>query len=363
MKIYRNKKNTFLIIIGILFFFIKSNAQVWPADANNNGIVNNVDFIFTGVAFESGGPSRLIADQGIDWNPKPATDWTGSFNSIGVNYKHADADGNGFIGGADLYSINNYYDTTNVNFTTKMGNVIHGNDLYLTFSDTVIEAGDTVTITINLGTLANPVNNIHGVAFSIGFDTSKIKEIETTLDFHGGWLGTPDVDLYAISKYDETINIERADFAATKGPFGTVSGYGEIGKIVVIIEEDLAGKKSQKIGSLTFNFENVLGIDSLAFDMNITCKNDTLIISDGIIDGIEKLNIIKVVIYPNPTNYTINILTNNKIQDIALLDITGKKVSVNIEDKSIDVSGLNQGIYYLKMKVDNSIVVKKVIIN
>jgi len=358
------KRNFKYLILFVCVVFVKNNvkAQVWPADANNNGIVNNVDFIFTGVALETGGPSRLGVDQGVDWNQKPAADWVNSFTSIGVNYKHADANGDGWIDGGDLFSVNDYYDTTNVNFTGLMGNVITGNDLYLTFSDTVIEAGDTITIKINLGTAANPISNIHGIAFSIGFDTSKIKEYETTIDFHGGWLGTPNVDLYTLAKYDASIDIERVDFSATRGPFGVMSGHGEIGTIVVITEDILAGKMQDIISAINFNFSNVIGIDSLANDMNISSKNDSIKVSDGV-NSINKYFIEDlVIIYPNPTKNKFKILSEEAILNIELFDLLGKKLEVLFDDDIVSTTTLESGIYTVFIKTKKGISQKRIII-
>ncbi len=53
------------------------------------------------------------------------------------------------------------------------------------------------------------------------------------------------------------------------------------------------------------------------------------------------------VIYPNPTE---RIVYFNKVTDIALYDISGKRVAVYRNVKSIDISGLQTGTYLLKTK-------------
>ncbi|MGB1019110.1 MAG: hypothetical protein ACPGVH_08560, partial [Chitinophagales bacterium] len=262
----------FLMLIGAVSLQSQCMIDcVWPGDANNNGIVNNVDFLYYGVAYETGGPSRAVADQGIDWNPKTASNWVNSFPSITVNHKHADANGDGFVDGADLFSVNNVYDSINADFTGLMGSVIPGTDLFLVFDEPIIEPSDTITIKIHLGTPSNPINNIHGIAFSIDFDTAKIREDLTTINFHGGWLGSPFVDLFVLEKYDINIDPTQAEFAATRGSFGVVSGHGEIGEIIVITEDDLSAKRQEIFTAINFNFENVLGVDSFGTDISITC--------------------------------------------------------------------------------------------
>ncbi len=57
------------------------------------------------------------------------------------------------------------------------------------------------------------------------------------------------------------------------------------------------------------------------------------------------------VIYPNPTE---RIVYFNKMTDVALYDITGKRIAVYRNVKSIDIAGLAQGTYLLKTKDGNS---------
>ncbi|MEL6813020.1 MAG: alkaline phosphatase PhoX, partial [Bacteroidota bacterium] len=57
------------------------------------------------------------------------------------------------------------------------------------------------------------------------------------------------------------------------------------------------------------------------------------------------------LLYPNPTE---RIVYFNKVTDIALYDITGKRVKVYREVKSIDISGLPTGTYLLKNKEGDS---------
>jgi hypothetical protein len=50
-------------------------------------------------------------------------------------------------------------------------------------------------------------------------------------------------------------------------------------------------------------------------------------------------------IYPNPTSRELNL---SKEQDIAIYDVTGKRIRVVRDAKTIDVSELTPGIYFLQ---------------
>ena len=75
-----------------------------------------------------------------------------------------------------------------------------------------------------------------------------------------------------------------------------------------------------------------------------------------------------VTIYPNPVDSNLKIDlneldSNNRIK-IEILTIKGKKIfqkKLSILDNSIDLSDLSSGIYFLKITVNNSSILKKVV--
>ncbi len=85
-------------IISALLFTIAfqplSAQEVWPGDANNNGIANAVDALYIGVAYGTEGPER--DDATTDWEAQPFELWGAAFPD-GTNYGYADADGDGEI--------------------------------------------------------------------------------------------------------------------------------------------------------------------------------------------------------------------------------------------------------------------------
>lgn len=70
-------------------------------------------------------------------------------------------------------------------------------------------------------------------------------------------------------------------------------------------------------------------------------------------------------IFPNPTSNVLNFETNNwnEIANISIIDITGKVINVkyDVNQKSIDVSHLQSGVYFVKFTSENKTVTKKFI--
>lgn len=73
---------------------------------------------------------------------------------------------------------------------------------------------------------------------------------------------------------------------------------------------------------------------------------------------------ISIDIFPNPTNGLIEFKTNNKIIELQIFNIIGASVfqTKNVGN-SIDISNLNSGVYFFKVRVNDKYVIKRVIMN
>lgn len=74
-----------------------------------------------------------------------------------------------------------------------------------------------------------------------------------------------------------------------------------------------------------------------------------------------------ILLYPNPANSTVTIVTNSNFEKAyELYDITGNRVlSFKTQEmtKNLDVSNLNSGLYLLKCTFENKVLFKKLIVN
>ncbi|MGK4568468.1 T9SS type A sorting domain-containing protein [Flavobacterium sp. 3HN19-14] len=83
--------------------------------------------------------------------------------------------------------------------------------------------------------------------------------------------------------------------------------------------------------------------------------------------GIGDSLITDSTIYPNPFSDFINIKTSNSVQNIEVIDMNGRlleipKFASENGIAKLNLSNLNQGIYFLKMMTsDNKITLKKII--
>jgi len=83
------------------------------------------------------------------------------------------------------------------------------------------------------------------------------------------------------------------------------------------------------------------------------------------ISSLQKINSeISIEVYPNPVKNKMRIYTQiqNSIQSITLISLDGKtKKIIDGNESEIDCSSLEKGIYYVAIKLDKSIVYKRII--
>ena len=68
-----------------------------------------------------------------------------------------------------------------------------------------------------------------------------------------------------------------------------------------------------------------------------------------------------IAIGPNPAHDYLHILTNQKINNIAVADMTGKSINVKLVGDKIDISALPVGTYLIKIETKNGITTEKFI--
>jgi len=75
----------------------------------------------------------------------------------------------------------------------------------------------------------------------------------------------------------------------------------------------------------------------------------------------EEIKKIEIKIYPNPTKNSFNISTQDNIQNLELYDESGRKIKDLPISKTQNIDNLNSGIYYIKIKTNNTTQVEKII--
>ena len=306
-----------------------------------------------GLAFATTGSERVL--QGNEWDGVAAADWSLSFES-GLNFKHADCDGNGVVNFEDLQALELNYNLTHGTiepFEQEEGS-IDDPALFVDLPDAnAIQIGMPFTAPIQLGTFDVPIDDLYGIAFTLKFDPTIINPATTEIDYANSWLGQDGVNMLTFDYTDADEG--EIDVVLTKIDQNNVSGYGQLAAFIGIID-NVAGKQEVEIEII-----DVLGI------MN----NETVIPFQTPVEVVEiTTNTIaqnpnnSISIFPNPTANALTVANAQQkvIEQISIKSIEGRLIEVFEGDiTQLKISHLESGVYFLDIQIDGYHYVEKII--
>jgi PKD repeat protein len=336
------------VISDSIKVFVDS-ACVWPGDADYNKKVSIKDFLPIGIAYGKTGLSRPNAS--INWTAQPAYDWSKTFKA-GQNYKHADCNGDGVVDSTDLKAISKNFGKTHPKTDQAAGGNPNDPPLIVKFSKDSAQAGDTVIAIINLGSAAIHASNIYGITMNIGYKGYKVHPKAITSNFSKSWMGTIHKDLISLMVDDSNDN--SIDIGLSRTDQNTVSGFGQIGTVSIMMPDNIAGKREVK-QIIKFEILDYKCINANEDDMPLNPLSDS-ILAYQFKEGVQT-NIAEgfgLVIYPNPAKDILHIRMNQaKAEKIVITDLMGKTVYSTLLNKSddtvVETGMLSKGMYIISI--------------
>lgn len=322
--------------------------SVWAGDANGDFSVNNYDPLAIAVAYGSTGTARPNAS--TNWQAEACPNWSSSFNT-GINFKHADCNGDGLVDTADLNAIYTNYGNWHLK-PTPQAKTTNVPDLYFDISGIPFIAGTTVNIPIKLGSATLPMNNIYGVAGKINIGGITLAAAPQ-LTFNPSWIGTSANTLnFAMSI------LNNIDWALARINHQNVSGNGTIAMLKIQLPVDAIGQ------TMTLSFSNTKIVNNQLQANAAFNESDTSVtISTMSVDGINP-DIESAFIFPNPTQTDANlhlILKASIPLTVQVMDISGKIIkNINAQATngknsiSLSANGLSSGVYFVKVISENA---------
>lgn len=264
---------------------------VWPGDADNNGLVDMTDIFPVGAGFGSTGAARDSVSN--MWYGFLSDEWLNMLGS--ENAKYGNTDGNTAINRDDTTAISQNYSRGHLLLTYRES---EGSEvpIWLNTAGIFLHPGLN-EIPIMLGTADVQAELIYGVSFNIGYsglseiiDTSSLKII-----FDDSFLGTTD-DLIQLNHlyypYDNTI-----DAGVVGIDHINKSGYGQIGRMTFVVEDNIAGIMATSDDSSVYFF--ISDADA------VTAELDPVGVYGNVFPamvevGIHELHPEQLNIFPNP---------------------------------------------------------------
>ncbi|MEL6864999.1 MAG: T9SS type A sorting domain-containing protein [Bacteroidota bacterium] len=346
---------------------------VWPGDTNVDKVVNQFDLLNIGLGFGANGPARANATS--DWVPQPAFDWNQSTPLSNTNYKHIDANGDGTINFSDALVIAfNWGEEHNfVGEEEEASRSIMALDApFYIKPDTLIES-QIVALPVILGSDEFPVDELYGLAFSITYDSSMVKQGSITFKADNSWLGTIDDDM--ISLHQNHFSPGRLDIGITRTDQINRGGNGEIGQLFITIEDDVLFQNNEDGNRsldalLHLRIENVRAITVEEEEMSFAIIDTFAVINKNITSTTSLSATQQVEVFPNPASNHVNFLhqgSSTKAIQVRIYDLLGREVMrFRLPENAthqINTTQMEQGLYTYTIHVgDQSLKNGKLII-
>ena len=321
------------------------NDCVWPGDPNGDAKVNNEDILFMGLAYNLQGPAQSNARENFDWKPLVSANWNQRFDLNQRDFKHADANNDGSVDKNDLAVFDVHYDKT-IQLLSATGKNETG---ALTFMPDKKKAkkGDTVTITILMGSESKPAVDIHGVAFTISYDDFYVKDGKVNFITTESWLGEGGKTIEVVKVFNNSqqqtnkpksqieVGYSRTD---RKGK----SGWGIIGRLKFVVTDNIDLGKDDAI---SFKLSNgvVATSDSKTFSIPDGIVDIDLDLTDAPTSSIKENNNLQIGAFPNPTHGDVAIALPQEMLgcDLVVYNQLGEEVMVINNAKEIEMLDLS----------------------
>jgi len=342
------------------------NACVWPGDADNNGAVTKHDVLKIGLAYGHTGAARANANN--SWEAQHAANWDKNFKN-GTNYKHADCNGDGVVDSHDLDAVHaNWSHTHNkTEATTDDGNP----NLYYVANHDTVSPGDTLVLQIYLGTETSAVSNIYGVAFTHQFDPNTIGgdgSLSLVVGPANCWLYGPSTNQSPVMMFFQTdTSAQSVDIALSRTNGSTVSGYGQIGVLTILIPDNVGGKVAPE-GMMEFSPIDIDAISNDETNIPLSVKPAKVYFkSTKSTSGVNPAQSVATLMdmYPNPlkgSTLTIH-FSGARANKLEIVDMLGRTVCTYANNLTgtvqLDLPSLGQGMYLVRATTPNGILTQK----
>jgi Secretion system C-terminal sorting domain len=347
---------------------VKSQAPltVWPGDANNNGVVNSVDFLYLGLGYNYVGPARAQASP--SFVGQAADLWSfglGAASTGGFNFAYTDCNGDGLINYTyDAFPIYVHYGLTHGTVTADLyPQGIVGIDPQINFNlaaqDSVVNPGEAISLPIHLGDANLPIENFYGIAFSIHTDSNWVNLDSAFVSAApaGTWINNDGDRVTSVYR----VGNQKLDIAITRTDHNERNGHGNIGRFDFIIIDDVISVSSQ----MRIIIDSIYLTDELGNTTAIAGDTVTFVVESPTASQPEPSPEKPVIVYPNPATDYLCIASNTNVRHLSLLDWTGRSIltkTLDAESVRLALPKLQAGVYLLDIQTDTGWYRKKIII-
>jgi hypothetical protein len=341
---------------------VTPNLNVWPGDADNNGVANQNDVLPIGVYWakiglaRSGASTQWLAQSSIPWTPSAAT--------------FADANGDGIVNQADVLPIGlNWGKIHSLNKTEVFGvnsqktppAHVLGTPVLRATGPTSVRGKTTFDVNVTLGDTVNPASSLFGISFVLDFANSKsiIQVMEVT---PGTFLGN---DIIFFPQMDDS-NGTVAIGLTRKSGANDVTGFGQLVKVKFQVVNNTS------TSSFMFTTRDIAANDASGNLVAVLPSSSSVLVSAGEMNPIP-FGFRLEQNYPNPfnpsTRIAFSVPRTTRVQ-LRILDALGREVTLlvsgerpaGVYETQWQAGSLPSGIYFYRLQAGEFVETKKMIL-
>ena len=228
------------------------------------------------------------------------------------------------------------------------------NDNNFDFNQTVVGSYDPNDITCIEGAVVSPSYIGQYLHYVINFENTGTYQAENIVV--KTTINPADFDINTLRLLEASHNVTtRVNGDIVEFIFQTINldtgGHGNVLLKIRTKDELIPSDMVSKKADIYFDYN---------FPIETNFANTTFQVLSNSIVTIDN----SVGIYPNPTNDFVNIKANSSINSVEIFDVQGRiiqKKITNVENETIDVSGLTNGIYFMMIKTEKGQKVEKLV--
>lgn len=334
---------------------------VWPGDTNFDGIVNMEDILPLGLCMGEIGIPRTD-HLSLDWYGVYAEDWNDPFEESPIDLKHLDTDGDSMVTALDTLAISQFYGRTHSMNSTPVP--FSENPIVLE-GDIFVGPGDLVTLDMIMGSESFPAIDVYGFTFPFQYNPDFFVPSSVSINYNtSSWL-TYNSPVLKMARNDQEGLIE-SGFTRTSGI--AASGEGKVGYVSFVVTDAIDGFRSdEKEIEVEIGGGVAIGMNSAGETYGINIQPTTIHIVLQKEEALDETKIDPALlkVFPNPVKNYLNVHLNGgfEFEQIMVFNMTGQKVYDTGEMLSrhtqIDVSNLENGMYYMTVHTGEGIINKK----
>lgn len=314
-----------------------SCANVWPGDANSDGVVNTTDVLELGLQAGSTGAARTPG--GNAYNSQFSTAWAGTISN-GKNRCHADCNGDGTVNSNDTVAIFNNFSLTHA---FKPAPAAVNDQITLVPNQPQLEIGRWNSVNVVLGSASDQVQ-AHGVGFEIAFENAKIIPDSIWIEFVSS----------AFTTNNDYLIFRKTQFSAGKinaAISRTISGDVTVKETIAVLHFKVNPQIT--VGSaLNFAVNAAEKMDAAGVNTSVNGDSQSFSATDNL-TSIAKRNAISfVTIYPNPAKDVVMVKGKDAVAyTVRVLDLSGRVLidSKFTSNTNINVAALDNGVYLMEV--------------